>query len=84
MRPRLSARIQAGEVFEALSHAGYRGDAVTFEVTGEVKRSASAGFILPGDTEPWLSLPEPAPPDGPARLKVRILPDGKVELLDGL
>ena len=81
LNPRPSARIKAAFIFEALHHAGFRGDAVTVEATGVVKRSGPARFLLPGSDEPWMTLPEPAPPDGPARIRARILPDGRIELL---
>jgi hypothetical protein len=81
LAPRPSARIKAPVIFEALRHAGFRGDAVTFEATGAVKRSGPACFLLPGSSESWLTLPEPAPPDGPARIRARIVPGGQVELL---
>ena len=79
--PRPGARVLPAAVFDALRQAGFRCDAVTVEASGEVKRSGSARFFLPGIAEPFLVIPDPAPPDGPARVRARILPDGKIELL---
>ncbi|KAF0247100.1 MAG: hypothetical protein FD180_39 [Planctomycetota bacterium] len=82
--PRPGARIAPSAMFDALKAAGFRGDAVTVEATGEVKRvSGRPELFLPGSTEAWLALPADAPADGPARIRLRILPGGQSELLTG-
>lgn len=44
---------------------------MTVEATGEVRAKA---FHLPGSAEPYATLPDPAPPEGRAKLRFRVRP----------
>ncbi len=73
--PRVGARIEPEVVFAALRNAGFRPDAVNIEATGEIRRSNGvARLFLPGQPDAWIAVPEPAPPDGQARIELRITP----------
>ena len=79
--PKAGARIQPSAIFDALRQAGYRGDAVTVEASGEVKRAGGRPeLFLPGSTDPYFKLPADARADGPAQIRVRVTPTGEVEL----
>jgi hypothetical protein len=79
--PAPGARIEPPAIFEVLNHAGFRGDAVTIEATGEVKRIyGRPQFFLPGQPDAYVDLPVAAPADGPALVRVRVTASGEMEL----
>lgn len=79
--PAAGARIEPRAIFDAVRHATFTPEAVTYDVQGEVRRAGGkARIFVAGDPEPYLDLPEPAPPDGPARVQVRFTADGRASI----
>lgn len=73
--PRAGSRFRPAAVLGVIARAGLRPVAVTVVATGTARGGA---FYLPGVADTYLSLPAPAPPDGPVSIRVRVTPDGQV------
>lgn len=75
--------VRPDAIFNALSTAGFRGDAVTLDVKGTVRQVGGVPVLtLPGHADPYLELRAGAAPDGEVRLRIRVAPGQPAEVIE--
>lgn len=75
--------VRPDAIFNALSAAGFRGDAVTLDVKGTVRQVGGVPVLtLPGHADPYLELRGGAAPDGEVRLRIRVAPGQPAEVIE--